>query len=79
MEAVAEAVRPWLDKDAGEPPPAAGIVAALQAAETEHGGRRRGLWGRAAGNTTRAMNAGGDDLSAGRGPWLSTAAQVILS
>ena len=36
--AVAEAVRPWLDKHTDEPPPAAAIVAALRAAEAEHGG-----------------------------------------
>ncbi|MFE4264485.1 hypothetical protein [Streptomyces sp. NPDC056883] len=61
--AVAEAVRPWLDKDAGEPPPAAAIVAALRAAEAEHGGRQRDLWGHAAGNAACAMSAG-DDFSA---------------
>ncbi|MFE3608363.1 hypothetical protein [Streptomyces goshikiensis] len=62
-EAITEAVRPWLDKDAGEPPPGAAIVAALRAAEAEHGGRQRDLWGHAAGNAACAMNSG-DDLSA---------------
>ncbi|MGA5643311.1 hypothetical protein ACPCTN_31795 [Streptomyces cinereoruber] len=62
-EAVAEAVRPWLDKDAGEPPPAAALVAALRAAEAGHGGRQRDLWGRAAGNAACAMSSE-DDRSA---------------
>lgn len=61
-DAVAEAVRPWLDKGAGEPPPAAAIVAALRAAEAGHGGRQRDLWGHAAGSAACAMDSG-DDLS----------------
>ncbi|MEU9480760.1 hypothetical protein [Streptomyces sp. NPDC048191] len=55
--AVAEAVRPWLDKDTSEPPPAAAIVAALRAAEAEHAGYQRDLWGYAAGNAACALGA----------------------
>ncbi|MFD3889976.1 hypothetical protein [Streptomyces microflavus] len=69
-EAVAEAVRPWLDQDAGETPPAAALVAALRAAEAEHGGRQRDLWGHAAGNAACAMRPG-DERSA---RWLWAAA-----
>ncbi|RAJ45730.1 hypothetical protein K388_07303 [Streptomyces sp. KhCrAH-43] len=58
--AVAEAARPWLDKNAGEPPPAAAIVAALRAAEADHGGRQRDLWGHAAGNAACAMSSESD-------------------
>ncbi|QNS09448.1 hypothetical protein [Streptomyces xanthii] len=64
--AVAEAVRPWLDKDTDEPPPAAAIVAALRAAEAEHGGYQRDLWGRAAGNAACATAA----VDESRAGWL---------
>ncbi|WP_432138639.1 hypothetical protein [Streptomyces sp. bgisy154] len=55
--AVAEAVRPWLDQKGDEPPPATAIVAALRAAEAEHGGAERDLWGHAAGNAACALTA----------------------
>ncbi|MFD8385230.1 hypothetical protein ACFV2X_43060 [Streptomyces sp. NPDC059679] len=55
--AIAEAVRPWLAKDTGEPPPTAAITAALRAAEADHGAGQRDLWGHAAGNAACAMTA----------------------
>lgn len=41
-------------------PPAAAIVTALRAAEAEHSGRRRDLWGHAAGNAACAMTSESD-------------------
>ncbi|MFG2162775.1 hypothetical protein [Streptomyces olivaceus] len=64
--AVAEAVRPWLGQSDDQPPPAAAIVAALRAAEAEHGGPVRDLWGHAAGNAEHAA-AAADPARAG---WL---------
>ncbi|MFJ8388600.1 hypothetical protein ACIQ9Q_29565 [Streptomyces sp. NPDC094438] len=75
--AVAEALRPWLDMDVDEPPPAAAIVAALRTAEAEHGGRQRDLWGHAAGNATCAMTAR-DDHSA-RWLWATVLDYVRLA
>ncbi|MEV4042793.1 hypothetical protein [Streptomyces sp. NPDC049744] len=76
-EAVAEAVCQWLAEDAGEPPPAAALVAALRAAEAEHGGRQRDLWGHAAGNAACAMSSG-DDRSA-RWLWATVLDYVRLA
>jgi hypothetical protein len=65
--ALAEAVRPWLDQDGDQPPPAAAIVAALRAAEAEHGGPERDLWGHAAGNAACALAS--VDQSSARQRW----------